>query len=130
MNINIEQYIYENRIKSDDFGKIYAKVIDGGLQFFPIDDINECITITKEELQGLLNNTLTYDASTNSFVEYKSFNKEKKRIKELQKLLADTDYKVIKHMEGVLSEEEYLTIKTQRQLWREEINSLELVING
>lgn len=130
MNVNIEQYIYENRLKSDDFGNIYVKIVDGGLQFFPIDDINECITITKEELQGLLDNTLTYDALINSFVEHKSFKKEKRRIRELQKLLADTDYKVIKHMEGVLSEEEYLVIKAQRQLWREEINSLEAVMNG
>lgn len=46
------------------------------------------------------------------------------RIAELKQLLADTDYKAIKYAEGLISEEEYAEMKAQRQLWREELNTL------
>lgn len=52
----------------------------------------------------------------------------KSRIKELKKLLSDTDYKAIKYAEGCLSEEDYSTIKEQRQAWRDEINELQDII--
>ena len=48
-----------------------------------------------------------------------------KRIAELKKLLADTDYQAIKYAEGWLTEQEYAPIKAQRQAWRDEINQLE-----
>lgn len=47
------------------------------------------------------------------------------RIKELKRLLADSDYKATKYAEGWLTEEEYAPIKAQRQAWRDEINELE-----
>lgn len=47
------------------------------------------------------------------------------RIQELKQLLLKTDYKILKYNEGVLSEKEFIEIKTQRQLWRDEINSIE-----
>ena len=46
------------------------------------------------------------------------------RIAELKRLLAETDYQAIKHFEGYLTDYEYEPIKTQRQTWRDEINSL------
>lgn len=49
-----------------------------------------------------------------------------KRIAELKKLLADSDYKAIKYAEGEILEEEYLPIKEQRRAWRAEINELEI----
>lgn len=49
-----------------------------------------------------------------------------KRIAELKKLLADTDYKAIKYAEGEILEEDYLPIKEQRRAWRAEINELEI----
>lgn len=128
---NIEKFIYDNNIKCDDLGNVYVKVIEGGLQFFPIDNLEECIIITKEQLRGFLNDTLDYDATNNSFKEINLFTEEKKRIRELKKLLLDTDYQAIKYAEGILSEEAYSSIKTQRQSWRDEINYLEeVVVNG
>ena len=49
----------------------------------------------------------------------------KNRIKELKKLLTDSDYKAIKYAEGQITEEEFAPIKAQRQAWRDEINQLE-----
>lgn len=49
-----------------------------------------------------------------------------KRIAELKKLLAESDYKAIKYAEGQILEEDYAPIKAQRQAWREEINELEI----
>jgi hypothetical protein len=51
-----------------------------------------------------------------------------KRIAELKKLLAETDYQAIKYAEGWLMEEEYAPIKAQRQAYREEINRLEMLL--
>ncbi len=51
----------------------------------------------------------------------------KKQIALLKGNLNATDYQAIKFAEGWLSEEEYAPIKEQRQLWRNEINSLESV---
>lgn len=48
-----------------------------------------------------------------------------KRIQELKKYLADTDYKVFKYMDGEISEEDYAVIKQSRKDAREEINRLE-----
>jgi len=49
------------------------------------------------------------------------------RIRELKKLLADTDYEAIKFTEGELTEEEFAPIKAQRHAWRLEIRELESV---
>ena len=46
------------------------------------------------------------------------------RIKELKQMLNDTDYIACKIAEGVATKEEYREEVSQRQLWREEINSL------
>jgi hypothetical protein len=48
------------------------------------------------------------------------------RIKELKQMLFDTDYVVIKIAEGVATTEDYADVIAQRQVWREEINQLEL----
>lgn len=47
------------------------------------------------------------------------------KIAELKQKLADTDYIVIKIAEGVDTWENYPGIKEQRQMWRDEINSLQ-----
>ncbi len=39
--------------------------------------------------------------------------------------LAATDYQAIKFAEGSLSADEYAEVKTQRETWRQEINTLE-----
>ena len=51
--------------------------------------------------------------------------KNQKRIAELKKKLADTDYQAIKYAEGELSAEEYAETREQRKAWRAEINALE-----
>lgn len=50
--------------------------------------------------------------------------KAQMRITELKHKLQETDYQAIKHFEGYLTDYEYEPIKTQRQAWRDEINSL------
>lgn len=49
------------------------------------------------------------------------------RIKELKKLLDETDYQALKFAEGVFTAEQYEPIKVQRQAWRDEINELEKI---
>ena len=127
---NIEQFIYDNKIKCDDLGNVYVKVNGNGFQFAPIKNLEECILITKEQLQGVLNKTLKYDAETNTFNEVKDFSNERKRIKELKQKLSNTDYQAIKYFEGMVGEEEYKSIKYLRQSWRDEINRLEEVISN
>ena len=51
--------------------------------------------------------------------------KIKTQILILKQKLKFTDYQAIKFAEGQLSKEEYEPIKTQRQTWRDEINSLQ-----
>ena len=48
------------------------------------------------------------------------------KIAELKQKLAETDYRAIKFSEGQLSAEDYAKTKAQRQVWRDEINSLEV----
>lgn len=48
------------------------------------------------------------------------------RIEELKKMLAETDYIACKIAEGAATVEEYADEIAQRQLWREEINRLEV----
>jgi hypothetical protein len=48
------------------------------------------------------------------------------RISELKNKLSDTDYMVIKIAEGVATFEEYADTLEERQLWRAEINELEI----
>lgn len=48
------------------------------------------------------------------------------RIDELKQKLADTDYIACKIAEGAATREEYAEIIAQRQLWRNEINELEV----
>lgn len=50
------------------------------------------------------------------------------RIEELKKLLDESDYLATKYAEGWYTEEEYAPIKAQRQVWRDEINKLELEV--
>ena len=52
------------------------------------------------------------------------FDRER-RIAELKRKLAETDYKAIKYAEGEISAEDYAEIKAQRKAWRVEINNLE-----
>lgn len=61
-------------------------------------------------------------------VEYEPTQEEldSQKIAELKQLLASTDYKAIKYAEGLICEQDYALVKKQRQLWREEINLLEV----
>ena len=47
------------------------------------------------------------------------------RIAELQKMLADTDYKARKYIDGEYTAEEYEVIKADAKAWRAEIRKLE-----
>ena len=50
------------------------------------------------------------------------------KISDLKRNLNRTDYQAIKFAEGFISEIDYADIKSQRQAWREEINSLEILV--
>ena len=47
-----------------------------------------------------------------------------KRIAELKKMLAETDYAIVKIAEGAAMKDEYREVITNRQAWRKEINDL------
>ena len=48
-----------------------------------------------------------------------------KRVIELKRLLAATDYQAIKYSEGEMTMSEYSMVREQRRSWRAEINALE-----
>ena len=128
---NIVEFIYENNLTCNEAGNVYVKPTEGGgVQFFPLGNLEDCILITQEQLKGILNNTLKYDLATDSFKEVKDYSKDFLRIDQLKEKLSSTDYQAIKFMEGVLSEEEYAPIRAQRQEWRAEINRLEEVVKN
>lgn len=79
--------------------------------------------------------TKCFDVENNYVIDYDNsqdiIKQEKlERISELKSLLSATDYKAIKYAEGLLSEEEYAPIKSQRQAYRDEINKLEVELDG
>lgn len=47
------------------------------------------------------------------------------RIAELKALLANTDYQALKVADGAMTQQEYEPVRTQRVLWRAEINELQ-----
>lgn len=49
------------------------------------------------------------------------------RIRELKKMLSESDYKALKFSDGVLTEEEYAPVREKRREWRSEINEIEKV---
>mgnify|MGYP006872988880 CR=1 FL=1 len=57
--------------------------------------------------------------------EFAGVSSKQRRIDELKRLLASSDYLAIKRSEGLISDEEYEPIKLQRQEWRKQINELE-----
>ena len=126
---NIDKFIYDNNIKTDDLGNVYIQISDGNLIFNPIDDFNLCTVVDKTTFLNILNGTLKYNTKTKTFVPFKTFAQERTRIEELKKALSDTDYLAIKYAEGELSEDEYASTKFLRRRWRIEINELEGIIN-
>ena len=127
---NIDKFIYDNNIKTDDLGNVYIQISDGNLIFNPIDDFNLCEVVDKNTFLNILNGTLKYDTKAKIFVPFKTFSQERVRIDELKKALSDTDYLAIKYAEGELSEDEYESTKFLRRRWRVEINELESIINN
>lgn len=71
-------------------------------------------------------------AQRNKAVQIGNINEEivgfKQQIAKLKRNLASTDYQALKHGDGFLTDDEYAPVKAQRQVWREEINLLELEI--
>lgn len=91
----------------------------------PYIEVKDYSTI-KLNVDKVLNGTLFKGKDDEVKAKIEKF----KRINELKKLLAESDYKCLKYIDGELTEEEYSTIKTQRKSWREEINSLEKELEG
>lgn len=52
------------------------------------------------------------------------------RIRDLKKMLTNSDYKAIKFSEGQMTEQEYAPIRSERAAWRAEINELEEELGG
>ena len=134
-NAKLQEFIYKFNILTDANGNAYILPSKGGYKFSPLkeSDIEKCITITKDELVGLLERTLVFNPTTQkceAAPARKLYKEEKARIKELKKLLAETDYQAIKYAEGVITAEEYEETKQKRIAWRKEINELEAIING
>lgn len=94
----------------------YIDVLDADFKYLEDYDV-----ITEEEW-----NQHIVDITPTEPTEEELLAQEKQnRISELKSLLSSTDYQAIKYAEGLISEEEYSSIKSQRQLWRDEINELE-----
>lgn len=59
---------------------------------------------------------------------------ERERIEELirirRQLLSNSDYKALKHADGAMSDAEYAETRSQRQVWRDEINELEAQLDN
>ena len=132
-NEKLQELIYKFNILTDELGNAYILPTKGGHKFSPLkkEDIPNCVTITKEKLIGLLDNTLIFNPTT-KLCEPRPYNfsKEKARIVELKKLLAETDYQAIKYAEGIITYAEYEEVRIQRIAWRAEINGLEEIINA
>ena len=97
-------------------------------------DISKQLELTDEERYSL-GITKCFDLETNTLIDYdnsQEISKRQKldRIQELKSLLSKTDYQAIKYAEGLISEQEYAPIKTQRQAYRNEINKLEVELDG
>ena len=102
--------------------------------YFIIDDASELaqkiqknypsFDFVLDENGNLIDVTLDTEA-----IEKKEQLKElKNQILKLKKQLIATDYQAIKYAEGRITEEEFLPVSEQRQLWRNEINTLEAQI--
>lgn len=102
-------------------------------------DTKPYIEITEQERKQPLPDKYSYYAVVNGKFTIKRRNPTKeeleadnrqvveREISELKRKLSDTDYKAIKYVEGFLTEEEYKETKTQRQMWRDRINELEVL---
>ena len=93
------------------------------------------VEIPKKDL-AKIGNGYKFDLKTKAIVIDTEYQKEKEKeeilnkIAELKIKLEQTDYKTIKYVEGYITEEQYIPIKEQRQLWRDEINKLEIQLNN
>lgn len=112
--------------------KVTYPLSDFGCQDYPPIE-GKGYEITKDELDKLSKHELKWSVGAsgksilvpNDPTEENKQNGYRKRIAELKKLLAESDYKAIKYAEGTISESEYMLTKAQRQAWRDEINTLE-----
>lgn len=114
---NIEEWLLIDEGTGDKYNLCQSNYFDGGL--YTEDDIcrykwtgTEAVERSEEELET--------ERAQQEQVAYPA-----RRVAELKQLLADSDYAVIKIAEGAATMEEYSYLITQRQAWREEINSLE-----
>ena len=110
------------------------KILDEySYQTFPI--VENMVELPKEDL-AKIGNGYKFDLATKTIVVDTEYQKEKEqeeianKIAELKIKLEQTDYKTIKYVEGYITEEQYIPIKEQRQLWRDEINKLEIELNN
>lgn len=106
------------------------------IEYIPENELDETkqLDLTDEERYAI-GLTKCFDLENNCVVDYDNSQEIAKRqkldrIQELKSLLSKTDYKAIKYAEGLISEEEYAPIKTQRQAYRDEINKLEVELDG
>ena len=131
--LQLQKYIYESNILTDQNGNVYILPLEEGFKFHPISqsELSECLIISKDQLIGLLKGTLQFNPKT-QLIETRPYDyrEEKARIKKLKKLLADTDYQAIKYAEGVITDAEFEETRLKRIAWRAEINGLEAIING
>ena len=66
-----------------------------------------------------------YREATEAEIKEMTYISDEEKIQELKQKLAETDYIACKIAEGAATAEEYSEELKQRQIWREEINSLE-----
>jgi hypothetical protein len=112
--IIVKSHQYQPKIKEQGHYEVVKRYNNGGSDLKWVVDI-----AGKPEM-------FAYDETeiVQVYIPYTDKELAEKQIEKLKLLLANTDYKAIKFAEGIISAEEYSPIKTQRQGWRDEINSL------
>lgn len=119
----------------------FEGLIVNDVEQIPDEIKNDLIQVDEETYQKLVNHELMWQngelVSNPNYQEYVALQEQKKqrvlnrkRIKELKQLLAETDYRAIKYAEGLYTDEEFAPYKKQRQEWRDEINRLEVELGG
>lgn len=97
--------------------------------FYPETDtesgMTTCVEFCSKEQQNIEQLKAEYDAEKAELDRKAEKRALKKKVADLKRKLASTDYIAIKFAEGWITAEDYAPTKAQRQAWRDRINEIE-----
>lgn len=121
----------QNEIKNMRLVQIITKKYCEFIENVPSEelDISKQIYISDEDRLAI-GVTKCFDVVNNCVVDYddtkdKRIQLIEEAIRERKIMLDDSDYKLFKYIEGEMTASEFEPIKSNRALWRKEINQLE-----